>query len=74
MNLWLKDYSEYRLGYGRYLCRTWNDAHPYEKNVMTFSIIYMLEETDLETVTEKPIIPTTIWNHHCFESPDLPKE
>ena len=24
MNLWLKKYKDYRLHYGRYLCRRWN--------------------------------------------------
>lgn len=67
MNLWLKDFSEYRLGYGQYLCRSWNNTNSYDKQLMTFKIIYMLEITDMNTLKEKPIEPVTIWEHKCFD-------
>ncbi len=67
MNLWLKDYSNYRLGYGQYLCRQWNSNNMYEKNLMTFEIFYMLEETDINTLKESSPEPVSIWQHHCFD-------
>lgn len=67
MNLWLKDYSEYRLGYGRYLCKRWNKYNVYDKQLMTFSIVYVLEKTDLTTLQEGPLEPVTIWEHNCFK-------
>lgn len=66
MNLWLKDYSKYRLGYGQYLCREWNKNNSYEKNLMTFKIIYMLEATDFNTLRETIPEPVVIWEHQCF--------
>jgi hypothetical protein len=66
MNLWLKDYSKYRLGYGQYLCREWNKNNSYEKNLLTFEIIYMLEETDFNTLEELDPKPVVIWEHNCF--------
>ena len=66
MNLWSRDNSEYRLGYGQYLCRDWNGTHPYEKELLDFDIIFMLEKTPPPGKTQKPVEPVTIWNHHCF--------
>ena len=66
MNLWSRDNTEYRLGYGQYLCRQWNDTHSYEKELMSFDIIFMLEKTPPPGQTLSPVEPVTIWNHHCF--------
>jgi len=66
MNLWLQDYSKYRLGYGQYLCRQWNQNNSYEKNLLTFEIVYMLEETDFNTLKESSPKPVVIWEHRCF--------
>ncbi len=66
MNLWLKDFSNYRLGYGQYLCREWNAHNIHEKNLMTFEILYILEETDINTLKESEPVPVSIWQHQCF--------
>jgi len=66
MNLWLQDYTDYRLGYGQYLCREWNSKNSYDKNLMNFKIIYMLENTDFDTLEESKLQPNTIWEHDCF--------
>ncbi len=66
MNLWSRDNSEYRLGYGQYLCREWNNNHPYEQQLLDFEIIFMLEKTPRPGKTPSPVEPVTIWNHHCF--------
>ncbi len=66
MNLWNTDFQQYRLGYGRYLCREWNTHHPEEKQLLRFEMIFMLEQTPAPGQTPLPITPTTIWNHQCF--------
>jgi hypothetical protein len=66
MNLWAKDFSEYRLGYGKFVCRQWNDSHPYDKQLMSFNMVFMLEKTPAPGATAEPIVPNTIWQHHCF--------
>lgn len=68
MNLWLKDHSEQRLYYGKYLCRNWNERvkRTPEKLLQTFKIFYMREDTlpdKQETTPEKVLL----WTHYCFE-------
>lgn len=67
MNLWLQSFEAYRLGYGQYICRQWNQENPFEKQVVDFSILYVLEETDMNTLKEGPLRPITIWQHSCFK-------
>lgn len=67
MNLWRSDYSKYRLYYGQYLCRQWNNSHKEDgQKLDNFKIIYMREDTlpDYKTPTIKP---TTTWEHYCFK-------
>lgn len=67
LRLWEKRYSGYRLYWGRYLCRDWNEGLKPDspQRLMDFKIVYMLENT-------KPDFgPTTIeqqvmWRHECF--------
>lgn len=66
MNIWLKDFSNYRLGYGQYLCRKWNTKNSFDKNLMTFNIVYMLENTNMDTLEEYPLEKVSIWEHNCF--------
>ncbi len=68
MNLWLKSFSNYRLGYAQYLCRSWNAKNTEDKQLMNFSIVYVLEVTDMNNLEEGPLIPTTIWQHECFKN------
>lgn len=64
MNLWLKNKKGYRLWYGKYLCRTWNERNDVER-LAAFDIIFMKEKTAApgETV---PIEKMTVWQHDCF--------
>jgi predicted DCC family thiol-disulfide oxidoreductase YuxK len=67
MNLWSRDFSEYRLSYGRYLCREWNtESRPHDKQLLTFEMIFIVENTPPPGVTPAPVVPTTIWSHSCF--------
>lgn len=66
MNLWSSSLSDFRLGYGKYLCRVWNGSHPYNEHLMSFDIIFMLETTPPEGQQIPKATPTTIWHHDCF--------
>ena len=68
MNLWLIENERYRLPFGQYICRLWNKNGRSPRELSTFSLIYMLETTNLdgsETEPEKRVI----WQHWCFEKP-----
>jgi hypothetical protein len=45
MNLWLRDYSDQRPNYCRYLCREWNRTHTGGEQLSSFKLYYVLEET-----------------------------
>ena len=65
MNLWKTSYKDYRLPYGKYLCREWNNDHTGDETLQTFKIIFMRENTlpDYQTSTPTPV---TTWEHRCF--------
>jgi hypothetical protein len=69
-NLWLARFANNRYWYGKYLCRDWNASHSGGRQLKTFKMIYMLEETP------PPGQPATVeqrilWRHECLkESPD----
>lgn len=65
VNIWSKSMSEYRLYFGRYLCRTWNrDVVHEDLRLKTFEIIYMREDTLPDR--EADPVPVSIWSHACF--------
>jgi predicted DCC family thiol-disulfide oxidoreductase YuxK len=66
MNLWFKDYAEYRLYYGQYLCRNWNSQHQGSKQLENFEIDFMLEKT-LPNYQSPNVEKVRIWNHFCFK-------
>jgi hypothetical protein len=66
MNLWMRDYSAYRLYFGRFLCRSWNDKHPDTEDVTTFELSYMLEKT-LPDYQKPEVEKVVIWSHDCFK-------
>jgi predicted DCC family thiol-disulfide oxidoreductase YuxK len=65
MNLWINTNKDYRLYYGRYICREWNKGHEGGQKLKNFKIVFMLEITNLDGSEQEPT-PTTIWNHVCF--------
>ncbi len=64
MNLWLKTKKGYRLWYGKYLCRTWNERADVER-LAAFDIVFMKEKTGAPGET-LPIEKMTVWQHDCF--------
>ncbi len=65
MNLWIDKNKKYRLPYGKYICRTWNNVHDGDEKLMTFEMVFMLEKT-LPDNKIAPVEPITIWKHSCF--------
>ncbi len=66
-NLWLKEYSEMRLFYGKARCRDWNAKAKGDDRLRTFEIWYMKEETGPPHVGERPVVPVRIWTHECYK-------
>jgi hypothetical protein len=69
LNIWLADHRAHRLYFGRYLCRTWNDAHSGPQRVNLIYINYMLEETPAPGHPQPPAEKVLVWRHYCFEKP-----
>jgi hypothetical protein len=67
MNLWSRDFSAFREFYGKYLCRSWNEAHNGQKQLDHFEIYFMREDTlpNREAPPEKVLL----WEHYCFNVP-----
>jgi hypothetical protein len=72
-NLWLADYSGYRLYYGQWLTRQWNAAHAGGDQLLTFQIVYVMERT-LGPDRVAPPERLTIWYHQCWDGPTPPPE
>jgi predicted DCC family thiol-disulfide oxidoreductase YuxK len=62
--IWSAEYSSNRLYYGRFLCRSWNSAHPANQRLGTFAIIYMLETSVPEGQTPR-VEQRALWQHDC---------
>ena len=67
MNLSLRENTDYRLYYGRYLCRSWNTGRSsYDPAILVrFDIYFMAHQNSIEHP------PTTfyrdlLWHHECF--------
>ncbi len=66
MNLWSANLSQFREGYGKYLCREWNKTHTGEKQLIEYDMIFMVERTPAPGQPQSPVEPQTIWHHQCF--------
>ena len=68
MNLSLPENTEYRLYYGRYLCRSWNvwrsPSDP--ATLMSFEIYFMAHQN---SITRPPtgFSRDLLWHHECFK-------
>jgi hypothetical protein len=67
MNLYIADNTPYRLYYGRYLCRHWNDQPDrlQDEQLMTFEIYFMMK-TNRDPGLMPVISKQLLWSHHCF--------
>jgi hypothetical protein len=59
-----RQHAEQSLHFGRYICQEWNARHTGAEELMSFQIIYMLEETlpDYQKPTPQQRV---LWNHDC---------
>lgn len=67
MNIWSANHTDHRLYYGRFLCRQWNAAHPFEKQLEEFQIYFNEEMT--KPYMSPMVRPVSIWHHYCFQVP-----
>jgi hypothetical protein len=66
LNIWLKQYADHRLHYGRHLCRKWNEKTDGNNRLYTFQVHYMKQDT-LPNYKLAPVENVTIWSHRCFD-------
>lgn len=66
MNITEKKHSDYRLYFGQYLCRDWNARYTGQQQLMSFDILFFMEET-LPDYRTKPVERMVLWQHKCFE-------
>lgn len=64
MNLRSTRYKDYRLYFGRYLCRTWNETHEGKDKLAGFEIDFMSRDAlPNRKFTDRKKI--TLWKHQC---------
>lgn len=64
MNLWAKKNAEYRPHFARYLCRDWNSQHQNGDVLMSFQMVYNLENIGPEGRSAPEKVVLLNWN--CF--------
>ena len=65
-NLRTDEYEKYRLYFGRFLCRLWNDKNDGDNQVDTLKIYFMLDRTSKIGTPKNPLKPELLWSHGCF--------
>lgn len=65
-NLRTKEYYGYRLYFGRYLCRLWNEKHSGDEVVNSFKVYFMLDRTVEYGKSPEPLVTEMLWSHGCF--------
>jgi vitamin K-dependent gamma-carboxylase-like protein/DCC1-like thiol-disulfide oxidoreductase len=68
MNLSLSENTDYRLYYGRYLCRSWNDGFTAmnPRALMTFDIYFMAHQNSIKQ-PPAGFSRDLLWHHECFK-------
>ena len=67
MNIYPRSKQAYRLYYGKYLCRSWNEgALPEGRRLAHFEIVFMKEPSVLPGETSQ-IVRESLWQHDCFK-------
>jgi predicted DCC family thiol-disulfide oxidoreductase YuxK len=67
MNLYLRVNSDYRLYYGKYLCRSWNERRTVDdpQFLETFEIFFMMRTTALWTEPPREYKKISLHSHRC---------
>jgi hypothetical protein len=66
MNIWAKDFQNYRAFLGRYIALQWNTRYSGNDQLAEFWIYYRLERTPDLGKTE-PTVNMMLWHHWCFD-------
>jgi hypothetical protein len=64
MNISIPPYSQHRLLFGRYLCRSWNDSHPGAQSLEAFKIYFMRQAVE-PWRKPYPAQKQMLWQHEC---------
>jgi hypothetical protein len=64
MNISIPPYSQHRLLYGRYLCRSWNETHPGAQSLEAFKIYFMRQAVE-PWRKPYPAQKQMLWQHEC---------
>lgn len=67
LNMWPSSNSRFRKYLGNYIAYTWNRDHTGPKELCTFEIYYMRENTPDQYAPIPKATPIVIWSHWCFE-------
>lgn len=70
------NFNDFRMDYGKYLCREWNTSHPFNKQLMKYKI-QMKREDELPGYKVSEPRDVHLWSHYCFDSvapPDIKKK
>ncbi len=65
MNMANSNYSAYRLYFGKYICRQWNERHSGLTTLENFEIFYVQEFTLSGGIKTAPQ-PISLWRHECL--------
>lgn len=80
-NVWRKvvsrlrndSYKDYRLYFGKYLCRSYNNEVPHGgARLQTFKIYFMRDKTPAPGWLVPPIKKYELWSHSCFKKTSWP--
>jgi len=64
MNISVPPYSQHRLLFGRYLCRSWNETHPGAQSLEAFKI-YVMRQAVEPWRKPYPAQKQMLWQHEC---------
>ena len=66
MNISIPPYSQHRLLFGRYLCRSWNEMHPGAQSLEAFKLYFMRQAVE-PWRKPYPAQKQMLWQHECRE-------
>ncbi len=81
-NVWRKvigrlrqdNYKDYRLYFGKYICRQWNNKRPRGgERLQSFQIYFLSDLTPRPGEESKPIQKNKLWDHSCFKKTSWPE-
>lgn len=80
-NMWRKvvgrirtqKYEGYRLYFGKFICRMWNETHPKKgERLQSFDIYFMVDRTPAPGLPASEAVRSKIWGHSCFKKTSWP--